>query len=145
MMSAPAISLSSSSVANSYSVWFGRVVWIGVLANLSFALPAIFLPSLTLGFLNLEPTTPYIWVRFAGLLLFLLSLFYLPAASNLYQYRAIAYLAVFARLVGMTFFGIGILFYDKPRTYLPMGLVDLAFGITEAILLGLAVKNEKWA
>jgi hypothetical protein len=41
--------------------------------------------------------------------------------------------------------GIGILFYDKPRTYLPMGLVDLAFGITEAILLGLAVKNEKWA
>jgi hypothetical protein len=79
------------------------------------------------------------------LLLFLLSLFYLPAASNLYQYRAIAYLSVFARLAGMTFFGIGILFYDKPRTYLPMGLVDLAFGITEGILLGLAVKNEKWA
>ena len=145
MMAAPAITLSSSSVANSYSIWFGRVVWLGVLANLSFALPAIFLPSLTLGFLNLEPTTPYIWVRFSGLLLFLLSLFYLPAASNLYQYRANAYLAVFARLAGISFFGIAVLFYEKPRTYLPMGLVDLAFGIVQAILLGLAIKHERWA
>ena len=145
MMAAPAISLSSSSVENSYSIWFGRVVWLGVLANLSLALPAIFLPSLTLGFLNLEPTTPFIWVRFSGLLLFLLSLFYLPAASNLYQYRANAYLAIFSRLAGITFFGIAVLFYEKPRTYLPMGLVDLAFGIVQGILLALAIKHERWA
>jgi hypothetical protein len=144
-MAAPAITLSSSSVANSYSIWFGRVVWLGVLANLSFALPAIFLPSLTLGFLNLEPTTPFIWVRFSGLLLFLLSLFYLPAASNLYQYRANAYLAVFSRLAGITFFGIAVLFYGKPITYLPMGLVDLGFGIVQGILLALAIKHERWA
>ncbi|HEV8488053.1 MAG TPA: hypothetical protein VGV87_31320 [Blastocatellia bacterium] len=144
-MAAPAITLSSSSVANSYSIWFGRVVWLGVLANLSFALPAIFLPSLTLGSLNLEPTTPFIWVRFSGLLLFLLSLFYLPAASNLYQYRANAYLAVFSRLAGITFFGIAVLFYGKPITYLPMGLVDLGFGIVQGILLALAIKHERWA
>ena len=145
MMAAPAISLSSSSVENSYSIWFGRVVWLGVLANLSYALPAIFLPGLVLGFLNLEPTTPFIWVRFAGLLLFLLSLFYLPAASNLYQYRANAYLAVFSRLAGIAFFGTAVLFYAKPRTYLPMGLVDLAFGIVQGILLALAIKHERWA
>jgi len=145
MMAAPAISLSSSSVENSYSIWFGRVVWLGVLANLSYALPAIFLPGLVLGFLNLEPTTPFIWVRFSGLLLFLLSLFYLPAASNLYQYRANAYLAVFSRLAGITFFGTAVLFYAKPRTYLPMGLVDLAFGIVQGILLALAIKHERWA
>ena len=145
MMAAPTISLSSSSVENSYSIWFGRVVWLGVLANLSLALPAIFLPSLTLGFLNLEPTTPFIWVRFSGLLLFLLSLFYLPAASNLYQYRANAYLAIFSRLAGISFFGIAVLFYEKPRTYLPLGLVDLAFGIVQGILLTLAIKHERWA
>ena len=145
MMAAPAISLSSSSVENSYSIWFGRVVWLGVLANLSLALPAIFLPGLTLGFLNLEPTTPFIWVRFSGLLLFLLSLFYLPAASNLYQYRANAYLAIFSRLAGMAFFGIAVVYYEKPRTYLPLGLVDLAFGIVQGILLALAIKHERWA
>ena len=144
-MAAPAISLSSSSVENSYSIWFGRVVWLGVLANLSLALPAIFLPGLTLGFLNLEPTTPFIWVRFSGLLLFLLSLFYLPAASNLYQYRANAYLAIFSRLAGMAFFGIAVVYYEKPRTYLPLGLVDLAFGIVQGILLALAIKHERWA
>jgi zinc transporter ZupT len=144
-MAAPAISLSSSSVANSYSIWFGRVVWLGVLVNLSCALPAIFAPKLLLGFLNLEPTTPFIWVRFAGLLLFLLSLFYLPAASNLYRYRANAYLAVFSRLAGITFFGTAVLIYEKPRTYLPMGLVDLAFGIVQGILLALAIKHERWA
>lgn len=144
-MAAPAISLSSSSVANSYSIWFGRVVWLGVLVNLSCALPAIFRPDLLLGFLNLEPTAPYIWVRFSGLLLLLLSLFYLPAASNLYHYRANAYLAVFSRLAGITFFGTAVLFYGKPRTYLPMGLVDLGFGIVEGILLALAIKHERWA
>jgi hypothetical protein len=144
-MAAPAISLSSSSVANSYSIWFGRVVWLGVLANLSFSLPAIFAPRLMLGFLNLEPTMPHIWVRFSGLLLFLLSLFYLPAAQNLYHYRANAYLSVFSRMAGVVFFGTAILFWGKPMSYLPLGLADLAFGVVQGILLLLAIKHERWA
>ena len=144
-MAAPAVSLSSSSVANSYSIWFGRVIWLGVLANLSFALPAIFAPGLTLGFLNIEPAIPHIWVRFSGLLLLLLSLFYLPAASNLYHYRANAYLAVGARFAGIVFFGTAVLCYGKARAYLPMGFVDLAFGIVEGVLLLLALKHERWA
>jgi hypothetical protein len=144
-MAAPAITLSSTSVANSYSIWFGRVVWIGVLANLSFALPAILTPTLMLGFLDLEPTVPHIWVRFSGLLLFLLSLFYLPAANNLYHYRANAYLSIFSRLVGTVFFGVAVWVFGKPAAYLPLGLVDLGFGVVQGILLLLALKHERWA
>jgi hypothetical protein len=144
-MAAPAITLSSTSVANSYSIWFGRVVWLGVLANLLFSLPALLTPELMLGFLNLDPTVPHIWVRFSGLLLLLLSLFYLPAAHNLYQYRANAYLSIISRLAGVLFFGIAIWGYGKSIAYLPLGLVDLAFGVVQGILLLLALKHERWA
>jgi hypothetical protein len=144
-MAAPAISLSSTSVANSYSIWFGRVVWIGVLANFMFSVPAILAPQLMLGFLNLEPAAPHIWVRFSGLLLVLLSLFYLPAAGNLYHYRANAYLAVFSRLAGTAFFATAIWGFGKSTAYLPLGLVDLVFGVVQGILLLLALKHERWA
>ena len=144
-MSAPAVTLSSSSVANSYSIWFGRVVWLGVLANLSFALPAIVVPGLTLAFLNLDPAVPTIWVQFSGLLLLLLSLFYLPAANNLYHYRANAYLSILSRFAGVVFFGVGILWLGLSRAYLPLGVADLVFGIVQGILLFFALRNERWA
>jgi hypothetical protein len=102
-------------------------------------------PELILGFLNLEPTIPHIWVRFAGLLLLLLSLFYLPAANNPYHYRANAYLSVFSRLAGIAFFGTAVWGFGKSSAYLPLGLVDLGFGVVEGILLFLALKHERWA
>jgi hypothetical protein len=131
---------------NKYAIWFGRVVWLGIIANFMFILPTMLVPHRVLAFLNLDPTNTPIWVRCSVFLLGQLTLFYIPAAMNPYHYRANAYLAIFSRLAGTIFFWSAYLFFGFPRAYImPFGIVDLAFAIPEAILLYLAFKTEKWA
>jgi hypothetical protein len=74
-------------------------------------------------------------VRFAGLLLILLSAFYAPAAIDPDRYRANAWLAVVSRLAGVVFF-IG------DPVYRMLGLFDLLFLVPEAVLLFIATRGE---
>jgi hypothetical protein len=78
---------------------------------------------------NLPPAEPLLWPRFAGLLLVLLSIFYMPAANDPDRYRTTAWTAVGSRLAGVLFF------LTQPRQYLMLGLFDLVFFIPEVILL----------
>jgi hypothetical protein len=126
-----------------FVVWFGRVVWVGVAANVLLALPGLFA---TRAFLELvvgpyeQVTTsadPLIWPRFAALLLILLSAFYIPAALDPSRYRASAWLAVLARFAGAAFF--------LPQRYVLFGLFDLGFGVVEGLLLLLAIRAESAA
>jgi hypothetical protein len=110
--------------------WFKRVLWIGILANLALAVPTIFAPAQMLTLSSLPQATPLLWTQFAGLLLVLLSIFYMPAGLDLDRYRVIAWLAVGARLAGVVFF-VGF----QPAEYRVLGYFDLAFFIPEAILL----------
>lgn len=121
---------------NAYAKWFGRLVWVGVFVNVALSIPGLLFPEWLLGLLNLEPAVPTVWVRFSANLLILLSLFYIPAAINLYRYPANAVLAVFARFAGLAFF------LTQPREYLVFGLLDLTFAIPEGILLLLAQRVE---
>lgn len=82
---------------NQYAKWFGRVIWLGILANFALALPTLFLPDEMLAMMSLPSASPSMWPSFAALLLILLSLFYIPAAKPL-QYRPVALLSVLARL-----------------------------------------------
>ena|SRR4028118_98174 len=132
-------------VTNKYAIWFGRVVWLGVIVNFCLIIPSLLMPQRVLSFFNLEPTNTVIWVRFAVYLLALLSLFYIPAAINPYQYRANAYLAIFSRFAGTVFFFAAVLFFGYGREYIPFGILDFVFGLPEAILLYLAFRTEKWA
>jgi hypothetical protein len=122
---------------NKFAVWFGRLVWLGIVANLVLAIPGLLWPEQVLTFLGFPPASPSLWPSFACLLLILLSLFYVPGAINPFHYRANAYLAVFSRLVGFAFFIAG------PSTYYLLGLFDLAFAIPQGILLLLALKMAK--
>src|SRR5271156_4028246 len=115
---------------NQYARWFGRIVWLGVLANFALALPTLLLPDEMLAMASLPSASPSMWPSFAALLLMLLSLFYIPATNPL-RYRPVAWLAVMARLAGVTFFCI------FNRDYFIFGLFDLVFFIPESILLTL--------
>jgi hypothetical protein len=121
---------------NRYAVWFGRLVWIGIVANFAMALPGLFLPEQLLAFFSFPPPSPPLWPSFASLLLILLSLFYMPGAIDPYHYRANAYLAVISRLAGVLFF------FAAPSPYCLFGLYDLIFAIPQGILLILAVKTK---
>ena len=84
--------------------WFGRVMWVGIAANLALALPTMAAPSLMLDMSRLPTATPEMWVRFSGLLLVLLSVFYMAPALDPDRYRAAAWMSVGSRLAGVLFF-----------------------------------------
>ena len=59
---------------NTYSIWFGRVVWLGIFANLLIAIPALLLPGETLVLFAFPSAYPLLWVTVSALFLILLSL-----------------------------------------------------------------------
>ena len=60
--------------------WFGRVMWLGILFNLCFAIPAIFAPDMVLAGLDLPPATSMLWLQNVGMLL-------VDAVHLLYPFR----------------------------------------------------------
>ena len=116
--------------------WFRRVVWLGILANCALAIPTLLAPEQMIAMSGLPPASPLVWPRFAGLLLILLSIFYIPAGVDPVRYRATAWSAVGARLAGVIFF-VGF----QPAAYHGLGFFDLIFFVPEAILLTIALKG----
>ncbi len=115
---------------------FMAVLWIGIVVNLVLAIAVIAAPAAMLARFSLPPATPLMWPRFAALLLVLLSVFYMPAGVDPDRYRANAWMAVGARLVGVVFF-----FGFEDAVYRMLGGVDLIFFVPEVILLTLAVQR----
>jgi hypothetical protein len=122
---------------NAPARWFRRVVLLGVLANLFFALPGVFRPNAVIGLAGGAPAVYPIWPAFASLLLVLLSLFYIPAAMDPFRHRAAAWLTVVSRAAGVWFF----LIYQ--RQYAMFGYLDLTFGVLQAILLVAAFRRDR--
>jgi len=110
--------------------WFRRVVWLGILANCALAVPTLANPARMIAMSRLPPASPAIWPQFAGLLLILLSIFYIPAALDPVRYWITSWSAVGARLAGVIFF-VGF----QPPAYHTLGYFDLIFFVPEAILL----------
>jgi hypothetical protein len=108
---------------------FRLMVLLGVAANLVLAVPAVFAPNAVIALVGGAPVAETVWPAFAGWLLILLSLFYLPAAVDPIRYRAVAVLTVLARFAGVAFFT---LLYPQ---FLLLALFDLFFGVTQGALL----------
>ena len=121
-----------------YAAWFGAAMWLGIIADWVLGIPGIFWPNATLALAGqpLALETP-IWPAFASLLLFLISLFYIPGAIDPYRYRATAILSVLARPPGVLFF---LLLW--PNHYPAFGYLDLAMFLIQAPLLYLALRHE---
>ena len=110
--------------------WFRRAVWLGIVADWLLAVPAIFIPEKLLDLLGLRSTADPMWTAFGGLLVFLLSLFYIPGANQPYRYRFNAWFAVLARLPGVVFF---LVLY--PGFYPAFGFFDGGFFVVQLPLL----------
>jgi hypothetical protein len=111
------------------TTWFRRVMWLGIGVNIALAVPTLLLPVRMLTTFDLPVPSEIMWTRFAALLLILLSLFYIPAATDPHRYRTVAVLAVTSRLAGVLFF---FLFHNqywvfgaldlRPRSYRSLGI-----------------------
>lgn len=120
---------------NKFAVWFQRVVWLGILGNFALAIPTLLAPEMMIRLTGVPPATPIMWVRFAALLLILLSLFYVSAARDCMRYRPVAVMTVLSRLAGVLFFS------TQAADYRMFGVFDAVFLVPEAILLFLAIRT----
>jgi hypothetical protein len=127
---------------NTAAQWFGRVVWIGIIVNLLFVIPCFFFPEKMCDLLGLTKPNPIIWVRTSGMLLFIISVFYVPAALNPFRYRATAVMHIIpSRACGSSFFLYSVLFRGQEAGFLSIALVDLFFGVVSAVLLYFAFRR----
>jgi len=115
---------------------FKLVVWLGVLANWTFAAWVLFFdPHQLLEALNLGPQDRVLWLYNYSVLLAVLSLFYIPAARDPFRYRANAWFLVVGRLVPASTFLLGVLLGYMPRGFLLLFLGDATIGVIQLILL----------
>ena len=54
---------------DSYIRWFHRLIWLGILMNMMFAIPAMFSPGLLTSLVGLPPQFADVWLENAGMLL----------------------------------------------------------------------------
>src|SRR5258707_1171319 len=121
---------------------FTIVVWLGVIANWSFGIWAIFIdPHSLLAFFKLGALESTIWLYNYSVLLMILSLFYIPAAHDPDRYRANAWLLIVGRLVPASTFFVGVLLGFMPAGFASLGIGDTTFGIIELILLLRIIKK----
>ena len=122
-------------VDNSMLVWFRRVMWLGIVANIGVALFSLSQTGVLLEFLHLPEAQPLVWPQFAAFLLILLSGFYIPAALDPVANRFAAWFAIICRFGGVGFF------LTIGGGYLVFGLFDFVFGLPQLILLTLGLRK----
>ena len=121
---------------NRSRIWFKYVVWFGIILNWGFAVYVLFIdPAQLIERLNLGPVNNTIWMVNYSVLLAILSCFYIPAASDPFQYRANAWLLIAGRLVPASTFFVGVAMGFMPRGFIALGTGDGLVGLTELILL----------
>ncbi|MGH9433027.1 MAG: hypothetical protein ACRD3T_15955 [Terriglobia bacterium] len=113
--------------------WFGRIVWLGILLNLCFAIPAMFAPDMLLAGLDLPPQTSMLWFQNVGMLLVALCIFYAPSAVAPARYPTHTKLVVLSWLIASAFW---LVLLRQPAT---AGLVRSMLGVdlTLAVLLAI--------
>jgi hypothetical protein len=138
---------------------YKRVTWFGIVLNCLFIFPLLLVPRFTLDLLGI-PLDQLIFARTAGMLLLWISIFYVPASTNLKKYRVYAWIAAFpTRFGGAAFFYVAVFVFGYPRGYVTIALVDsLIFVLWMIILLkvraverqmsspltGLAPRSGRW-
>src|SRR5262245_43369113 len=85
------------------ALWFGRVVWLGILFNLLFVGLQLFMPDTVNVGVGLMPGFPTVWNRAHGVMVLALSLLYIPAAVDPLRYPGYSWLVVLSRLVATIF------------------------------------------
>ena len=122
---------------------FAIVVWLGVLANWSFAVWAVFLDTGSLlATFHLGSVESTVWIYNYSILLAVLSCFYIPAAHDPFRYRANAWLLIVGRLLPASTFFIGVAMGFMPAGFARVGIGDTTFGVLELILLLRIVREE---
>lgn len=78
--------------------WASVVIWVGIPPNLYFAAPALFAPGFIARRTGLRPGTETVWLRNAGLLIFIITAYHVIAAIDPERFTEVAWGTVGGRL-----------------------------------------------
>ena len=78
--------------------WAELVIWLGIPPNLYFAFPALFNPAFAVRKGYLRPRVETVWIRNAGLLIFIITGYHVVAAIDAERFEAVAWGTVAGRL-----------------------------------------------
>ena len=120
---------------SSYIRWFQRFIWLGIVMNMVFAIPALFAPALLTSMLGMPPQLSDPWLENAGMLLVGISLFYMPSGFNAPRYVVHSWLCVLSRLVAVAFWIYLINTSNQAQVFVPMLLGDLSMFLILGVLL----------
>ena len=115
--------------------WFGRVVWLGIIFNLCFAIPAIFAPDMVLAGLDLPPATSMLWLQNVGMLLLTLCIFYTPSAVAPGRFPTHTKLVVLSRWIAAVFWFILLRQSAPAGVVRPLLFTDLTLAVVLLLLL----------
>ena len=121
--------------------WLSWVVIVGVLINIvGMALPFIFAPQWYLDLFGLPGGGgSVIWMRQAGLLLFFISILYVPGGIDPLRYLWNAYFGVLVRMsIGLYWLWL-VFFGGQTRAFLQFGILDCCYAVFNGIVLWLAL------
>lgn len=116
---------------------FQVAVAIGTISNFAAAAALVASPAAMVAALSLPPIKSFradVWARDAGLLLFFLSLMYIPVILDPLRHRWNAGVAVLSRFGFAAFWGFLVAFADYPRPLLGVMFFDGSVGLVQAIL-----------
>lgn len=131
---------------NVYLKVFSTLVWVGILVNATFWVPALFAPQVINNVFDFDPNFFPVWLRNVGMLLLLVAIFNGAAALDPQRYRLFAWLVVVARLIAASFFlEIWLVdFYtssDRPEVFKWFFITDASFGVAKGISLYLGLRQ----
>ena len=89
---------------NKYTKGFCILVWLGILVNAVFWVPALFAPQIIIKALEIDPNFSTVWLRNVGMLLLLVAIFNAGAAVAPGRYPLYSWFVVLARLIAASFF-----------------------------------------
>ena len=132
-----------------YLRWFSIVVWIGIPLNLYFAFPAFFYPKYIVDTAGLEPGFETVWLRNAGLLIFIITAYHVVAAVAPARYPVVAWLTVAGR-ISAGFYWLYVCLgpedvTSNPNGFWPFVIGDFLFGTVSGVLLYLGLQQRRAA
>lgn len=114
--------------------WFRILVAAGGIANLAFALPAFLFPPLLEVLIEIDPVQQTVWLRNVGILLIILSSFYIPAILDPFRYMFNSIALIVGRFSAGLFFLVLVVSAGYPDGFWVLALADLGLSTVQAVV-----------
>ena len=121
--------------------WFRRLIGIGLVVNLLFALPALFVPRYLESNFDFGTTNTVHWLQDVGILLLIVTVTYIPVMQDAFRYSFVSYLVIVGRFAAGLLFLAGVLYMNYPRGMMYLAATDLILSPLQAIAWYYALRD----